>query len=133
MSDPQIRQAAELIATLEDEVEEEREETQQTDAPKTAIPTEGILDDFDLAVGQTAFKYTQSPTFQKILKIGGPVLGLAMVATMLTQGGAFDPQDGMIAANLISKAKSANLADTFQTAFGATADMMHETEISNEV
>ena len=83
MSDPQIRQAAELIATLEDEVEEEREETQQTDAPKTAMPTEGILDDFDLAVGQTAFKYTQSPTFQKILKIRNSFAGKLNVGAHL--------------------------------------------------
>ena len=80
LSDPQIKAAAEVVNDLNQEIEQQTKDLQ----------SEGILDDFALKPGHEAYKLMNSPTFAKLVKIGGPITALAMIATGLVTQGAID-------------------------------------------
>ena len=80
LSDPQIKAAAELVNDLNQEIEQQTKDLQ----------SEGILDDFGLKAGHEAYKLMNSPTFAKLVKIGGPITALGMFAAGLETQGAID-------------------------------------------
>ena len=108
MADPQIKAAAELFNNLEQEVEKQKK-----------VKQEGIIDDFALRAGTEAYLLSQNPTFQKLIKFGGPVVALAMAVKGLSAEGALDPELTKGAIEVAKASTEANLENGLEIAMGA--------------
>ena len=122
LRDPQIKAAAELVVGLEDEAKKRTHQPTEPGAagPLPALQDEGILQDFGLAAGTHAYMLAQSPTFQKLIKYGGPVLALAMVAKGLSGTGDVAGDIDLIkgAMELVGASSQADVADGMAVAMG---------------
>ena len=107
MADPQIKAAAELLNDLEQEVEKQKK-----------VKQEGILDDFYLRAGAEALNLAQNPIFQKLVKLGGPLVAMAMATKGLSTAGVIDPELMKGAIEVAKASTVANLENGLEIAMG---------------
>ena len=128
LRDPEVKSAAELVVKLEDETKKKANQETEPGAPGP-LPTtqeEGVLQDFGLAVGAHAFVIAQSPTFQKLVKYGGPIIALAMIVKALSGTGTVQSVDLVKGAvDLVQASSQADVADGLELAMGL-ADVVAE-------
>jgi hypothetical protein len=107
LSDPQVKAAATLVKNL----------TQNTGTPPQS-QQEGVIEDFELATIGAGQDLANNPTFQKLVKYGGPLIALGMIVAPLVSHGTFDPEMVRGAMQVAKASTNANVESGFELAFG---------------
>tara|TARA_B100000131_G_C18125111_1_gene614396 strand:- start:5860 stop:6396 length:537 start_codon:yes stop_codon:yes gene_type:complete len=111
LQDPDIKQVVQLLQNIE----EESEKMQQ----------EGLMDDIsDLglkagtATYQTGIDLANNPAFKTLLKFGGPVIALGLLAKAMTTGATIDPEYAISAAKVAKATAQKGIESGVETALG---------------
>lgn len=112
LQDPDIQQVVRLLQSIEKESEK--------------IQQEGLMDaisDLGLKAGtatyQTGIDLANNPAFKNLLKFGGPVIALGLLAKAMTTGATIDPEYAMSAVQVAKATAQKGIESGLETALGA--------------